>query len=239
MKDFVRTIAFVLTLGTVLTLALTITDSMTADIIARNMELKKKASALTALGIPCTNENVDAMSALTPAESRSEKIARDIDIKIKAGALAALKIVCTDEEVEEAFDQNIISKQENGKTYYVSRNKDIAFEISGSGLWGPISGVLALNKDQRTIKGITIIHQEETPGLGGRISEQDFLDRFKKSVFAPRLSITSAGKAETESEVDGITGATLSCKAFENILNAEYKSNAAALARLSNMNGRE
>jgi major membrane immunogen (membrane-anchored lipoprotein) len=35
--------------------------------------------------------------------------------------------------------------------------------------------------------------------------------------------ITSPGKAADKNEVDGITGATMSYKAFEAILNAQYQ----------------
>ena len=80
-----------------------------------------------------------------------------------------------------------------------------------------------LQPDMKTIKGITIIHQEETPGLGGRIAETDFLDRFKAKKVLPKLIIQPPGKASRNNEVDGITGATLSCKAFEAILNSEIK----------------
>jgi Na+-transporting NADH:ubiquinone oxidoreductase subunit C len=90
-------------------------------------------------------------------------------------------------------------------------------------LWGPIHGIVALLADLKTIKGITIIHQEETPGLGGRIAETDFLDKFKAKKVFPRLIIQPPGKAVAENEVDGITGATLSCKAFEAILNSEIE----------------
>ncbi len=41
--------------------------------------------------------------------------------------------------------------------------------------------------------------------------------------FEPELVVVSPGKAAKINEVDGITGATLSCKAFEKILNSESK----------------
>ena len=69
----------------------------------------------------------------------------------------------------------------------------------------------------------SIIRQEETPGLGGRIAESDFLGRFETKEVFPRLIIQSPGKASGNNEIDGITGATLSCKAFEEILNSEIK----------------
>jgi major membrane immunogen (membrane-anchored lipoprotein) len=49
------------------------------------------------------------------------------------------------------------------------------------------------------------------------------LDSFKNKTLVPDLLITSPGKATDNNEVDGITGATMSCKAFEAILNAQYQ----------------
>ena len=77
--------------------------------------------------------------------------------------------------------------------------------------------------DFQTIKGITIVHQEETPGLGGRIAEKEILDRFKGKKILPQLIIQRPGKAKEQNEVDGITGATLTGKAFEKVLNSEVK----------------
>ena len=65
----------------------------------------------------------------------------------------------------------------NGKL--VEENVNI-FEFEGRGLWGPIKGLVALGPDLKTLESITIIAQEETPGLGGRISETKFLDQFRK-----------------------------------------------------------
>lgn len=142
--------------------------------------------------------------------------------KLRLSVLKALEIPYSENEVEKAFLENVATEEAEGKEFYVAKTGgNIAFEISGSGLWGPIRGILALMPDLKTIKGITIIHQEETPGLGGRIAEAEFLDKFKGKEIFPQLMILSPGKANLNNEVDGITGATLSCKAFEEILNSE------------------
>ena len=144
--------------------------------------------------------------------------------KLRVSVLKALDIPYSKDEVEKAFTENVETKKAEEKEFYVAKaGGDIAFEFNGSGLWGPIHGILALMPDLKTIKGITIIHQEETPGLGGRIAEADFLDRFEDKEIFPRLMILSPGKASLKNEVDGYTGATLTCKAFEEILNSEIE----------------
>ena len=154
------------------------------------------------------------------------RIERNKVLKLKMSVLGALDISYTEDNVERQFSENVTMNEIKGTSFYVSKDGDIAFEIAGSGLWGPVSGVLALSSDLETIKGITIIHQEETPGLGGRIAERDYLGRFKGKKLAPELRILAPGKAGAQAgdnEVDGITGATLSSKAFERILNSESR----------------
>ena len=144
--------------------------------------------------------------------------------KLRISILKALDITYSKDKVDEVFSENVTKKNQGEKEFYVAEaSGDIAFEILGSGLWGPIHGIIALRSDLKTIKGITIIRQEETPGLGGRIAEADFLNKFEAKTILPRLIIQSPGKASGNNEIDGITGATLSCKAFEEILNSEIE----------------
>ena len=49
------------------------------------------------------------------------------------------------------------------------------------------------------------------------------LDKFSGKKIVPELKITLPGKAGAENEVDGVTGATLSSKAFERMINAQAK----------------
>lgn len=145
-------------------------------------------------------------------------------MKLRVSILKAMGIAYFENKVDETFFGNVITNEQGGKEFYVAKaSGDIAFEIYGPGLWGAIHGIIALGPDLKTIKGITLIHQEETPGLGGRIAEEDFLDRFTAKKISPRLIIQPPGKASRDNEVDGITGATLTCKALEEILNSEVK----------------
>lgn len=150
-------------------------------------------------------------------------IEKNIELKIKGSILDAFTIEHTKDNMEDVFLENIKLIEKEGKIFYINNTKDVAFEISGSGLWGPIDGVIALKPDLKTIKGITIIHQEETPGLGGRIAEKAFLLSFNNKEIVPSLAIVAPGKASKINEVDGITGATMSSKAFERIINSQIK----------------
>jgi len=146
--------------------------------------------------------------------------------KLRKGILEALEIPYNDEDIDDIFDNNIeILEFENGeKTIYRTKDKgEIAFNITGAGSQGPISGVLAMEADLKTIKGVRIVSQVETPGLGDRVLSRSTLDRFKGKSIVPEIRILPKGGASTLNEVDGITGATLTCKAFQAILNSESK----------------
>ena len=64
--------------------------------------------------------------------------------------------------------------------------KDLLIKVfRGSGLWGTITGVIALSSDLERIAGFEIISHNETPGLGGRIDEEWFKDQFAWEKISP------------------------------------------------------
>jgi Na+-transporting NADH:ubiquinone oxidoreductase subunit C len=46
----------------------------------------------------------------------------------------------------------------------------VVLPIEGLGMWGTMYGFLSIDRDGRTIRGITFYDQKETPGLGGEIA---------------------------------------------------------------------
>jgi Na+-transporting NADH:ubiquinone oxidoreductase subunit C len=100
----------------------------------------------------------------------------------------------------------------------------VAVPFAGDGLWGPIRGFLALEADRRTIRGIAFHEQEETPGLGGEIAGEAFRAQFRgKRIVAadgtPGIVIRRGKGAQAVNEVDGITGATMTCEKVQAMLN--------------------
>ena len=88
--------------------------------------------------------------------------------------------------------------------------------VTGRGLWGGLWGYIALNADKKTVFGTYFYHTSETAGLGARIGERWFQEQFNgKPIFAGddtqniALSVVKAGVSKAETEVDGVTGATL------------------------------
>ncbi len=112
----------------------------------------------------------------------------------------------------------------DGVRYELESGEAVAVTFAGQGLWGPIEGFLALESDIRAIRAVSFYKQEETPGLGGEIGSAWFQDQFKgKNITSadgiPGIRILKGRKASVQNEVDGITGATMTCEKVEGMLN--------------------
>ena len=81
-----------------------------------------------------------------------------------------------------------------------------AFMAEQSGYSGVISILVGLEPDT-TLRGIRIIFQQETPGLGAKIVESFFLQQF------PGLAVDDIELTKKGGKVDAITGATTSSSA--------------------------
>ena len=94
--------------------------------------------------------------------------------------------------------------------------------VTGRGLWGGLWGYVALNEDKQNVFGTYFYHESETAGLGSRIAERAFQNLFSnKPLFENgnnseiALSVVKSGSAQSEYEVNGITGATLTSKGVD------------------------
>lgn len=91
----------------------------------------------------------------------------------------------------------------------------------GSGYQSTIRAYVALEKDLNTIAAISIYEQGETPGLGTRITEPAWQDRWKGKQIADetgtvRIDVVQGGTGPFE--VDGISGATRSSTGVANLV---------------------
>ena len=166
------------------------------------------------------------LALVTVDDFTKEPIAKNKVKKLQQSVLSSLGFDYTEDTVEQSFSENVTTREIAETEFYQGKaNGNMVFEFHGMGLWGPISGTIALTPDLQKIHGISIIHQEETPGLGSRIADPEFLDRFEGKNITNGLLVKSPGKELADNEIHGITGATLSCKALEGILNSEIEKN--------------
>ena len=177
--------------------------------------------------------------------------------KAKLGEMSAEEVLARYEEVITSvvadYQGNLVTQNEKGdpivaenvnieknykkapeeRVYPVFKyenNGDIAYVLPtfGAGLWDAIWGYVALKPDLETIKGITLSHKGETPGLGARITTDQIQERYQgKTILDEQGNLVSVtmvkGEGNPESslgthKVDGMAGATLTANGVNNML---------------------
>ena len=168
-----------------------------------NVALDKKKQILAAL-------NIRDLSDSDSDAKYSEVVVDD----------AAFKLNSADYK---AGNYKIYTCKVNGETKYV-------VPVYGMGLWGPIWGYIAVNADGNTIYGAYFNHESETAGLGAEIKDSKaWQDKFiGKKIYAPdgtpALKVVKSSELKNpESEVDGITGATLTSVGVSDMLQDGFK----------------
>ncbi len=101
------------------------------------------------------------------------------------------------------------------KKFPVFEAKDgrVVVPVTGVGLWGPVWGYVALEKDMSTVAGIVLDHKGETPGLGAEIATPKFQKVFiGKQMFEGEefvsVKLVKGGLKNPAHEVDAISGGT-------------------------------
>ena len=198
MKDSLRTIIFAAVLGVVCAGLLAAANHVLKPYQEANAAAEKWRNVFGVLGVPF---DMNANSTELLRIVRSDK---NPDGKVSESAAAGMNIYT-------------YRHPQAGKLYTV--------EFAGPGLWGPIEGLLCLKGDLKTVFNIAFYKQEETPGLGDEIKTPNFRGRFcDKTIAAPGgkagIRIRKPGAASGNNEVDGISGATLTCNKVEAMINA-------------------
>ncbi|MDT8363286.1 MAG: Na(+)-translocating NADH-quinone reductase subunit C [Nitrosomonas sp.] len=115
---------------------------------------------------------------------------------------------------------------------YQLKNEDgslqtLILPIFGYGLWSTLYGFIALEGDLRTVKGIRFYEHGETPGLGGEVDNAAWLATWRGKVvfdedWQPRIELVkgrvSDGTPNARYKVDGLTGATMTTRGINNLL---------------------
>ena len=112
---------------------------------------------------------------------------------------------------------------------YEFKNGMTVIPIYGAGLWGPVWGYIAFEKDLSTIAGAYFDHSSETPGLGGKIKDDPaFRAQFSGKTVdfsdAQPFNIVKGGApAGKTNAIDAITGATMTSKGVDAAVNQWLK----------------
>ena len=130
------------------------------------------------------------------------------------------------EEIEEVF--NKLVQEDNSydpPVYYTVENGEItayAIPADGPGLWGSIDAYIGISADFEEVLGLEFITHSETPGLGGRISEDEFLNQFRSlNIASPTNEQYIIFNPAPGGNVDAIAGATLTSQSVRDLLNVD------------------
>ncbi len=154
-----------------------------------------------------------------------DTIVKNKERKLKTAILAALDIPLTKNVDQQYGDRINAVDTPAGKVYLSGKGDDglAAVSVSGSGFWGPIVLIVGIERSGYRLTGIEILQQEETPGLGARIEEDEFRDQFKGKRTDLPIRFAAKGDKPGENDVVAITGATLTSRFVETILKDKLK----------------
>lgn len=161
-----------------------------------------------------------------------DQVIRNQNLYLKRAVLFAADIEVPTEaqRIEAVYDRRIRAVAGEGETgepagvaYYEVLDSSgnlsgYVIPTTGPGLWGEIEAVVGFDRALSTITGLDFTKQNETPGLGGRITERWFREQFRGKE-APFTMVPEGTEDEAPDEFDAITGATLTSKAVRGILN--------------------
>lgn len=125
-------------------------------------------------------------------------------------------------KISEVFQAEVKEVGKGKEKYYKVKNGSYVFPVTGTGLWGKIDAVVGLDKNLKTIAGISFTDNNETPGLGARITESWFCNQFRNKK-GPMSFVPEGTKNEADNEFDQITGATITSNAVKDMVNRVLK----------------
>ena len=155
-----------------------------------------------------------------------DNVLRNEQLYLKRAVLFAAGLsVPNDAEGQDDIYNNVVvevrDKEENLLYYEITSNGDVTgyvFLSVGAGLWGEIETVVGMDAELGRLTGVDFTKQNETPGLGARITEEWFKLQFQGKK-GPLSTVPEGTEDNSDTEFDAITGATQTSNAVQQIVN--------------------
>ena len=163
------------------------------------------------------------------SSSLKDKQEANVALDVKKQILNSLNLRGLDDQQAEAKYAEVVKQESelNGQKYYlcqVDGEQVTVVSLKGMGLWGGISGYVAIHGDEPTVYGAYFNHESETAGLGAEIKDdQSWQEKFiGKKVFNGSEVALSVVKnvSDPTTQVDCVTGATLTSNGVNDMLKA-------------------
>ena len=222
------TFIFITVVAIVAALILSVASQSLQQKQVQNFERDMKRNILSAVGL------LEKKGCDSDIEGCYKKMIKAKIINTKGKAIDARGLIPVTISIEEE-----LGKEPSERRYPLFMRRDkgkttaYCIPIVGKGLWSTLYGYLALEKDLKTVKGITFYKHAETPGLGAEIETTLFRESFKgKKILDKKGKLVSVrvvkGSVNPQSpmkmhEVDGISGATLTCNGVTDLIKASLE----------------
>ncbi len=157
----------------------------------------------------------------------------NVALDVKKQILNSLNLRGLDGQEAEAKYAEVVKKETeiNGLKVFACQVGDqevVVVSLKGMGLWGGISGYLAVDKDDK-VYGAYFNHESETAGLGAEIKDsQEWQEKFiGKKIFDENGNVVLSVVKKVENpdtQVDCVTGATLTSNGVDAMIKDCLKS---------------
>ncbi|OVE73373.1 NADH:ubiquinone reductase (Na(+)-transporting) subunit C [bacterium B17] len=230
MGEQLKTIGFAAAVCLVCSLLLAAVYSGLREEQEQNKANELKVKVLTAFG----KEIIDGKGKLAVSQEQVDEMFKaEIVGKVLDGNGELVESITVEALAPEQINNR--NKETGLKEYYpfyihtdpATSKKRYAIHLSGMGLWSVVKAYLALEDDYNTIAGMAFYDHAETPGLGGEIEKDFFQDRFKEKKMlegdvVKGFQILKPGMQTDDYCIDGISGATMTCKGIANFINSDF-----------------
>ncbi len=224
-----KTIAVAATLSIVCSIIVSTAATVLKPAQDRNKELDRRKNILAAAGL--LQDGTDINKAFESVDVRivdleSGEYATNMDTKTYDQRKGAKDPKLSEKLLAEEDIAGIGRREQFAYVYLIRDAKgglsSVVLPIHGYGLWSTLYGFLALEPDLNTVVGLGFYDHAETPGLGGEVDNPKWKAQWPgKKVFdqqgRPIIQLAK-GPGKTNTEVDGLSGATLTARGVTNLL---------------------
>ena len=219
------TFSFAIIMVLIVAISLAVVSESLSSMKKANKEDKKKINILSAIKVECNRANA--------SELYQEYIKESVVINSSGETIEGDNIDAFYIDVKKQYRNKTLSKEDKIFPLFIAEKDGDKYYITplvGSGLWGPIWGFVAFEKDCNTVFGASFDHKTETPGLGAEIRESFFEDEFigkkildENSSFVSIDVVKGGAKEGSYHQVDGITGGTITSDGVTNMLKTDLE----------------
>jgi len=227
-ESFTRTIIVAVTLCLVCSIIVSSAAVFLKEKQIKNASLDKKRNILIAANLLTADTDVE--KAFSNIEQKFVELSSgkmiELDDPTSFNQRQSAKNLQTSVAIAGENDAARIGRRSKiASVYLVKKNnrlETIILPIHGKGLFSTLYGFIALKADKQTIVGLKFYEQGETPGLGGEVENPNWLalwpgKKLLNNNGQPILKLVK-GSAKTEFEVDALSGATMTTRGVQNMI---------------------